>query len=507
MTGAVRAIDPRTGSPGLSYPETTLDQLEGMLVLAEKAARDPRLADTERRMDAMRDGASRLRARASDITVSASSETGLPDSRLGGELERTCVQLEMLADVIGGGDHYEAIVDHTDPDARPTGRPDVRRMRVPLGPVAVFGASNFPLAFSTAGGDTAAALAAGCPVIVKGHPSHPGTGSLVAEELAAATTAAGLPPGTFGHALSARLQIAEALIDDDRISAIAFTGSFEAGTAIYRRAAARPRPVPVFAEMGSLNPVILTAGAVENGGHQIAEQISASAADFGGQLCTKPGIVFVPSGAAGDAFKASLAGLLGTRSPEVLLNERIYRAFRSGIDRLAGVSGVEQLTTDAASGHGYSVRPLLFAAPASALVESSPLREEHFGPAVVIVEYGDQNELGSLLRTLGGQLTATVHAEPWERGELQWLVALCAELAGRLIFDGMPTGVSVCWAMQHGGPFPASSSSEGSVGMMSIRRFTRPVAFQNVPAELLHPALRDENPLALWRRVDGKLGR
>jgi acyl-CoA reductase-like NAD-dependent aldehyde dehydrogenase len=263
----------------------------------------------------------------------------------------------------------------------------------------------------------------------------------------------------------------------------------------------------VFAEMGSLNPVIVTLGAVESRGPEIAERLAGSAADFGGQLCTKPGIVFVPAGAAGAAFKTTLARLLDERSQVVLLNERIYRAFRADVDRLSTVPGVELLTADVAPREGFYVRPQLFAARARELAASPSLREEHFGPALIALDYDDEEDLGPLLRSIGGQLTATVHSEPWERSGLDWLVALCTELAGRVIFDGMPTGVSVCWAMQHGGPFPASSSGEGSVGMMSIRRFTRPVAFQNMPPELLHPALQEENPLALWRRVDGRLTR
>jgi acyl-CoA reductase-like NAD-dependent aldehyde dehydrogenase len=415
----------------------------------------------------------------------------------------------MLAEVIVAGDHLEAIIDYADPQAASVPRPDIRRMLVPLGPVAVFGASNFPLAFSTAGGDTAAALAAGCPVIVKGHPSHPGTGTLVAAQLAEAVAEARLPAGTFGHILDSGNTLGEQLVGDDRIEAVAFTGSFQGGTALAARAAARSRPIPVYAEMGSLNPLIVTAGALRARGEQIADGLATSVANFGGQLCTKPGLVLVPAGDSADRFISTLGELLHARSPEVLLSERIADAFASGIATLDGLLAVARVTPNGSdSTAGYRASPVLFTASAALLSEDGPLREEHFGPAVIVLTYTSEDELRRAVSAIGGQLTATIHAQEGEHPELHWLISLCARQAGRVIFDGFPTGVSVCWAMQHGGPYPASSSAEAtSVGMTSIRRFLRPVAFQNAPHSTLHPALQDGNPLGIWRRVNGRLTR
>jgi acyl-CoA reductase-like NAD-dependent aldehyde dehydrogenase len=501
------AVDPRTGALGEWFEETSPEKFDQLLAAATSAAASRELAQVGARADALTGTACRLRLRAAEIIASAQAETGLPAPRLEGELERTCVQLEMLAEVILAGDHLEVIIDHAAPQAAPVPRPDIRRMLVPLGPVAVFGASNFPLAFSTAGGDTAAALAAGCPVIVKGHPSHPGTGTLVAAELDAAVAEAGLPMGTFGHILASDNTLGEQLVSDDRIEAVAFTGSFHGGTTIVARAAARSRPIPVYAEMGSLNPLVVTADALRARGTQIADGLATSVASFGGQLCTKPGLVLVPAGECADRFISMLGELLHARSPEVLLSERIADAFASGIATLEALAGVARVTPPGSdSTGGYRASPVLFSAPAALLSEDGPLRDEHFGPAIVVLVYTSEDELRRAVCAIGGQLTATIHAEESEHSELEWLVSLCARQAGRVIFDGFPTGVSVCWAMQHGGPYPASSSAEAtSVGMTSIRRFLRPVAFQNAPSSILHPALRDDNPLRIWQRVNGRL--
>jgi len=501
------ATDPRTGRSLPQIAETTAAEFDDVLDAAVSAAHDPSFLDAGRRADMLRIAAARLRDRKVDILAAAERETGLPSGRLGGELERTCVQLEMLGEVARRGEHLEVIIDRADPDAQPIPRPDVRRMLIGLGPVAVFGASNFPLAFSTAGGDTASALAAGCPVVVKGHPAHPQTGLIVAAVLAEAGRVAGLPAGAFGHVLAGGYELGEQLVDDDRIEAVAFTGSLRGGKAIAARAAARPRPIPVYAEMGSLNPVIITEAALQTRGEEIADGLVASVATFGGQLCTKPGVVLAPTGAAGDALCSALARRLADRAPEVLLTSAIAAGFAHGLTALQEVAGVERLTPPHESAQaGFRAAPALFRASLSALHEHVSLREEHFGPAVIVFGYGGEGELRDALTGLGGQLSAAVHAEPRDYDGLAWLVDLCARCAGRVVFNGYPTGVSVCWAMQHGGPYPASSQAgHTSVGMTATRRFLRPVAFQNAPAELLPLALRDGNPLGLWRRVNGKL--
>jgi alpha-ketoglutaric semialdehyde dehydrogenase len=509
MSATLHGVDPRTGQAGPELPESTAGDLDAAIAAAAQAARDPRLADAGRRTAMLRGAASRLRERKEEIVEVAGSETGLPEGRLSGELERTAVQLEMLAAVIAAGDHLDVIIDPADANAAPVSRPDVRRMLVPIGPVAVFGASNFPLAFSTAGGDTASALAAGCPVVVKGHPAHPRTGLLVAEQLSAAAADAGLPAGTFGHVLESGFELAERLVRDDRIEAVAFTGSLRGGQAISAHAAARPRPIPVYAEMGSLNPVIVTEAALRTRAAEIADGLAASVATFGGQLCTKPGIALFPAGEAGEAFCRLVAERLGAAEPQVLLTKAIADGFAAGLAEVDTLPGVTRLTTPTANGtgdHPFAAGvPTAYRADASAL-SAEALREEHFGPAVILIAYSDGSELIDALSSLGGQLAICIHSEAPDTEWVQGVLPQCIAQAGRIVFDGFSTGVSVCWAMMHGGPYPASSNAAAtSVGMTAIERFMRPVAFQNAPAALLPPALADDNPLGVPRRVDGTL--
>jgi NADP-dependent aldehyde dehydrogenase len=383
-------------------------------------------------------------------------------------------------------------------------------MLVPIGPVAVFGASNFPLAFSTAGGDTASALAAGCPVVVKGHPSHPGTGEVVARELRAAIADAGLPDGTFAHLLAAGVEVGEALVDAPAIAAVGFTGSTAGGRAIADRAAARPTPIPVYAEMGSINPVVVTNAALQARAQGIAEGLVASVSNFGGQLCTKPGVVFVPDGADGDAFADAVAAELDRVEPTVLLNERLRDALAAAVKRLRARDDVTPLGKAApAGGEGYRHQPAAFEAPASGVATGSELLEEHFGPVVVLLRYASDDELLAALAAIEGQLTGTIHAQPDADADLLGrLTEALAARAGRVVYDGFPTGVAVTHAMHHGGPYPATSApAHTSVGMTAIRRFLRPVVWQNAPAAVLPPELRDDNPLGIWRRVDGGLTR
>jgi acyl-CoA reductase-like NAD-dependent aldehyde dehydrogenase len=506
MALSFNSVDPRTGAAGPAFDEARPADVRAAVAAATIAA--PALRDRDRRSALLRGAAARLRAAGDEIVATCEAETGLPEVRLRSELERTAGQLELFASVVEAGDHVEAIIDTPDPAATPIPRPDVRRMLVPLGPVAVFGASNFPLAFSTAGGDTASALAAGCPVVVKGHPSHPGTGELVARELRAAAADAGLPEGTFAHLLASGVEVGEALVDDPGITAVGFTGSIAGGRAVHDRAARRAVPIPVYAEMGSVNPIVVTAAALEARAGAIAEGLVASVATFGGQLCTKPGVVFVPAGAAGDAFAADVAARLDAVEPTVLLNERVRDALAAAVERLAARPEVRALATApaASDGGGFFHQPAAFEAPAAAVADGSELLEEHFGPVVVLLRHGSAGELRAALGQLEGQLTASLHAEPAE--DVAELVDLLSARAGRLVFDGFPTGVAVTHGMHHGGPYPSCSNPlHTSVGATAIRRFLRPVAFQNAPAAVLPPELRDPNPLAIWRRVDGELTR
>jgi NADP-dependent aldehyde dehydrogenase len=500
MALTFNSVDPRTGEPGPSYEEASPDDVRAAVEAAAAVHRSGALRDRAKRVALLRGAAARLRAAGDEIIPVCEAETGLPEvPRLRSELERTCGQLEAFAATVEAGDDAEAIIDHPDPDAKPIPKPDVRRMRVPLGPVAVFGASNFPLAFSTAGGDTASALAAGCPVIVKGHPSHPGTGELVARELSAAVADAGLPEGTFAHLPAAGVEVGEALVDAPEIAAVGFTGSFRGGKAIFDRAARRAVPIPVYAEMGSINPIVVTEAALRERGETIAEGLTASVSSFGGQLCTKPGVVFVPAGEAGDAFVGELAARLDAADPQVLLNERLRDALRDAVGRLE--DHARPLGAAAApDGPGFRHQPAAYEASASRL--GPELLEEHFGPVVLLLRHGSREELLAALEQIDGQLTGSVHAQPGE--DVADVVSALGERAGRVVFNGFPTGVAVTFGMHHGGPYPATTSPlHTSVGMTATDRFTRPIAFQDAPEEALPPELREENPLGIRRRVDG----
>jgi NADP-dependent aldehyde dehydrogenase len=347
-------------------------------------------------------------------------------------------------------------------------------------------------------------------VVVKGHPSHPGTGEVVARELRAAIADAGLPDGTFAHLLAAGVEVGEALVDAPAIAAVGFTGSTAGGRAIADRAAARPSPIPVYAEMGSINPVVVTNAALEARADAIAEGLVASVSNFGGQLCTKPGVVFVPDGATGDAFADAVAAQLDRGETTVLLNERLRDALAAAVKRLAKRNDVTRLGKSASyDGEGYRYQPTAFEAPASAVAEGSELLEEHFGPVVLLLRYADGADLLEALDRIEGQLTGTLHAQPDADEELlRSVTEALAARAGRVVYDGFPTGVAVTHGMHHGGPYPATSApAHTSVGMTAIRRFLRPVVWQNAPAAVLPAELQDTNPLGIWRRLDGELTR
>ena len=502
---AFHAVDPRSGETGPAFTEATPDDVHRAVAAAAAAFAAPALRDDGRRAELLSEAAGRLRGAAEEIVAVCQAETGLPEARVRSELERTWRQIEAFGAVVEAGDYVDAIIDTADPDARPIPRPDVRRMLVPLGPVAVFGASNFPLAFSTAGGDTASALAAGCPVVVKGHPSHPGTSAVVAREVLAAVDNIGLPEGTFALLQSSGVEVGEALVDEPAIAAVGFTGSLAGGRAIHDRAAARPRPIPVYAEMGSVNPIVVTEAALRERADAIAEGLTASVATFGGQLCTKPGVVFVPYGDQGNAFADDVAKRLEAIEPTVLLNERLRDALREAVGRLE--QRAERLSgAPEADGPGFRHQPSAYEADAGDLGKTPELLEEHFGPVVLFVRYGSPEDLVTALDRIEGQLTGTLHAEEGE--DIAAVVEALRERVGRVIFDGFPTGVAVTYGMHHGGPFPSTSApAHTSVGMTAITRWLRPVAYQNAPPALLPAELKPDNPLGIWRRVDGELTR
>ncbi|HUF10328.1 MAG TPA: aldehyde dehydrogenase (NADP(+)) [Rhodothermales bacterium] len=433
-------------------------------------------------------------------------ETGLPAARLTGERGRTVNQLRLFAEVLIEGSWVEARIDPALPDRTPIPRPDLRRMLIPLGPVAVFGASNFPLAFSVAGGDAASALAAGCPVVVKAHPAHPGTSDLIAGAIARAARETGMPDGVFSMVHGASVEVGQNLVGHPLIKAVGFTGSFRGGKALFDTANAREEPIPVFAEMGSVNPVFILPGALGEHGADIAEALAGSVTLGVGQFCTNPGLVVVSRSDASADFVTGFGQNVAASSPGTMLTEAIAGAYKSGVDHLATTQGVEVIARGQVEGDGPTVgAPCLLETTADALLTNPDLAEEVFGPSTLVVSCRSQGELLEVARTLRGHLTATIHGTDEDLADNVELIDVLEQKVGRLIFNGFPTGVEVGHAMQHGGPYPATTAPEStSVGTAAIRRFVRPICYQNFPSEMLPDELKDGNPLGIWRMVDGK---
>jgi NADP-dependent aldehyde dehydrogenase len=483
----VTSTDPRTGTVVATVgEETTAAGVDAICALAAEAA--PALESLGRpfRAGLLRALADGLEADRTTIVALADRETGLGETRLNGELTRTCYQLRLFADAVTEGGYLEVIIDHAG-DTPMGPRPDLRRMLVPIGPVAVFGASNFPLAFSVPGGDTAAALAAGCPVVAKAHPSHPATAQRCYEVMRDAARAHGAPDGTIGlvHGQGA----GTALVRHPAIRAVAFTGSLAGGRALADLAAARPEPIPFYGELSSLNPVVITPGAAARRAAEIGKGLAGSATMGAGQFCTKPGLVFVPAGTDGDRLRNEVATEVADLGGLVALNGGISEHYTEGIERLAGHDGLTALAEGtAADGDGFHVRPMVFGTDTSHVDES--VARECFGPVTIMVSYEDESDLLTALRTLPASLTAAVHMA--DDDDVTAVLDVLRPKAGRLLFGGFPTGVAVAWAQHHGGPWPATNTLHTSVGITSIRRFLRPVAWQDAPARLLPAELRDE---------------
>lgn len=476
---------------------TTIDELARITASAAGAADAAANASDETRAGWLRAIADTLDAHTDELVQIADTETHLGRQRLTGEVARTTGQLRLFADVITEGSYLEAVIDHAVPTATPP-RPDLRRMLHPLGPVAVFSASNFPFAFSVAGGDTASALAVGCPVIVKAHSGHLTLSERTAELMRESLERSGAPSGIF--ALVTGREAGQALVVDPVVQAVGFTGSVAGGRALFDLAVSRPDPIPFYGELGSINPVVLTVGAVAARASELASGLASSFTLGAGQFCTKPGVVFVPSGSG---FESAVAGATADIEGGKLLTDRIAEAFPVGVGRIANDPEVTVVAGDV---HQASVTegasPVVLATTAAAVTaRPETLLEECFGPATVLVSYGSTDELVDALHGIPGSLTATVHSEPDE--DITDLVAVLRSRAGRVLFNGWPTGVAVNWAQHHGGPWPATTSLFTSVGATAARRFQRPVAYQNAPAAVLPAALHDENPLRIPRRVDG----
>ncbi|MGY4653881.1 aldehyde dehydrogenase (NADP(+)) [Mycobacterium sp. URHB0021] len=501
----IHAFNPSTGQdlePAYNYGDES--NVDAACAAAATAFAAYRATSGEQRAQFLEAIAANIEAISEDLIARAVAESGLPQARITGEVGRTTGQLRLFAGVLREGSWNGARIDPAVPDRTPLPRPDIRQRSIPLGPVAVFGASNFPLAFSVAGGDTASALAAGCPVVVKGHDAHPGTSELVGRAITDAVADAGLPAGTFSLLFGSGPGLGTALVTDPRIKAVGFTGSRFAGTALVAAAAGRPEPIPVYAEMSSINPVFLLGGALASRGADLGRAFVASLTMGSGQFCTNPGLVIAVDGPGLDAFLTAARDTLAQSPATPMLTPGIAANYADGVSTLSGEADL--IVRGEASDNQTSCRAALFATDATSLLNSETLQAEVFGSASLIVRCADAAEMRTVAENIEGQLTATVHADESDYGDAGQLLPLLELKAGRILFDGWPTGVEVGHAMVHGGPYPATSDSRStSVGSRAIERFLRPVCYQDVPKSLLPSVLADDNPDHLWRRVDGRL--
>ena len=506
-----------TAGGGLAeFEEASAAHVDGALAAAAQASSDYRRLPAEARAAFLDRIAGELE-RADGLLDAAHRETALPPERLAAERGRTAGQLRMFADLVRDGSWVDARIDRALPDRKPLPKPDIRRMLIPIGPVAVFGASNFPLAFSVAGGDTASALAAGCPVVVKAHPAHPATSELAARAVLDAVKASGVPAGVFSLLQSTRHDVAKALVRHPHTKAVGFTGSLRAGRALFDAAVARPEPIPVYAEMGSVNPVFVLPGALAERADAIAEGLKNSVTLGVGQFCTNPGLTIGIDDDRFEQFIRRMEVLIGEAQPGTMLYPAIFESYQAGVRRLAAIDDTRTISSSIDAGmpldpargqQECQARPALFATGAATFMRHRELGEELFGPSTVIVRCGSRDEMEAIARRLDGQLTATIHGTPGDLAEYASLISILSDKAGRLIVNGFPTGVEVCPSMQHGGPYPATTDSKTtSVGTAAIHRFARPVAYQNFPQSLLPVELQDANPRGIWRLVDGGMTR
>jgi NADP-dependent aldehyde dehydrogenase len=506
--GSYRAHNPATGkaiAPAMSMASSA--QVEAALAAAAAAAPIFRNSSLQQRADFLRLCADEIMALGAALLERVTEETGYPAARGEGERARTCGQLRLFADTIVKGEYLDARIDTALPDRKPAPRPDLRHVNQAIGPVVVFGASNFPLAYSVAGGDTAAALAAGCPVLVKGHSSHPGTSELVAQAMATALAKSGLPKGVFSLLMGAGAQVGAALVQAPAVKAVGFTGSFAGGMALVELANARAEPIPVFAEMGSINPVVLLPGALQERAADIGKGFVGSLTLGTGQFCVNPGLVIAIDDAGLQTFIDAACKLVTETQAGVMLNERICSAYSQGLAEYAAQKGVDVLASGGApeGRDGYCGQATLMTTSAANFLQNPKIHDEVFGPASLVVKCRDKGEIMQVLSALKGQLTGTIHCAEGELAKYRDLADLLTLKVGRIVINGFPTGVEVCHAMVHGGPFPATTDARfTAVGTNSIKRFVRPVCYQGFPDAFLPEALRNANPLGLLRLVNGE---
>ncbi|MCM2972395.1 aldehyde dehydrogenase (NADP(+)) [Larsenimonas suaedae] len=502
----ITALNPATGeSLTPTWSASTLNDVDTACRLAEEACDAYRETSLEDRARFLETVAEEIDALGDALTERAVAESGLPEARIQGERGRTCNQLRLFARVVRDGNWLDARIDPAQPERAPMPRPDLRQRSIALGPVAVFGASNFPLAFSVAGGDTASALAAGCPVVVKAHNAHPGTCELIGRAIAAAVNRCNLPEGVFSLLYDADTEVGQALVSHPAIKAAGFTGSRKGGLALWNLAHTRAEPIPFYAEMSSINPVFVLPEALEARTKALAEGFVGSLNMGAGQFCTSPGLLIAREGPALNRFIEHAAQALKEQPAHTMLTPGIHKSYEQGAAALAGHPNVREIAHGETTSAPNACRPRLFITRAEAVLNDRALQEEVFGASSLIVECASQEEMRALARALEGQLTATLQMEEADHDDAAKLLPTLERRAGRVMANGWPTGVEVCDAMVHGGPFPSTSDSRTtSVGTKAIERFLRPVCYQDIPDALLPTALREGNPLSLTRLVDGQ---
>jgi NADP-dependent aldehyde dehydrogenase len=489
------------------YEEATTDQIGQALIAAENASYDYRRRSAEERAGFIEKIAEGILALGDELIERANLETALPKDRLTGERGRTVNQLRMFADLIREGSWIDARIDRAVPDRQPLPKPDIRRMLIPRGPVAIFGASNFPLAFSVAGGDTASALAAGCPVIVKAHPAHPATSELVANAIVQAVETTGMPAGLFSLLHGVNHEVGLELVKHPLTTAVGFTGSLRGGRALFDAATQRPEPIPVYAEMGSINPVFILPGALRERAETIAEGLRQSIVLGVGQFCTNPGLAVGLSHDDLTRFINKLTDLIVDTPTGTMLYPGILQAYEKGIKDISEIAGITKVQSNhTADLKRTEARAAMFTTDAKTFLQHRELSDEVFGPSTIIVSCESHEEMEKIASTLQGHLTATIHGTIEDLQKHQSLISILENKVGRLIFNGFPTGVEVCPSMHHGGPYPATTDAHfTSVGTAAIQRFVRPVCYQNFPQEGLPVELQNVNRRGIWRLVDNQL--
>lgn len=506
------ASNPATGEQLLPpFVEATPAEVDECLQAAEQAFEELQTVADEtiaRLLDSIADS---LASAGKPLLERIHAETALPMQRLEGECTRTANQTRMFAKLVREGAWIQARIDRGDPERKPLPKPDVRTMLMGIGPIAVFGASNFPLAISVAGTDTIAAFAARCPVVVKSHPGHPGTCEWIADIITRAIATVGLPGGMFSLLQGASHKVGMALVEHPLTAAVAFTGSLQGGRALFEAAARRANPIPVYAEMGSTNPVFVLPGAARERADKIAAGYVQSVNLGVGQFCTNPGLLFIEKGDRLEKFAAATASAVAQAAPATMLHGGIHSAYESGVNQLAGTPGVEVLARSASPLRQQGVCQAactIFTAPADLIARRPELTEEVFGPSSIVFSCDNISDIYDFARNMQGHLTATIHGTDEDLAEHAELVRILQRKVGRIVFNGFPTGIEVCTAIHHGGPYPATTHSHfTSIGPFAIYRFTRPVCFQNFPDEALPVQLRNKNETRIPRRVDGELTR